>query len=373
MRKRILAIVLVVMLMVVSVPISSSASNPYGSVSRRAFVLTAPFDGILHPIVNPTDFFGIQEMFSNFASSYGTPVSCTGYQQPSNGTLEGVGSLHSKFTTRFASADANDINYVYIAAHGDQNTGNLYINGSESDVVLTMLKLRQWLDGYDGHFIVMIDSCFSGHAIGRGAGENEETEQESIASERAAQIMMDSFLLCDEDPNRSGEFADRSKYTVFCSSLSTQSSYINPNVSSTYAYATYAWAKGLGYDITDYQSCPQAADSNNDGVVTAKELYNYSYNLVHYYKGNAQTVCYYSASPYYSVFYRKPTTSIPAGPLGDVTLDEQITMADVLLVRKFITGDETPNYTQSLLADMNGDGGIYMSDALAIQQYIAAM
>lgn len=96
-------------------------------------------------------------------------------------------------------------------------------------------------------------------------------------------------------------------------------------------------------------------------------------SLVNQYGTEDQTVCYYSASPYYSVFYRKPTTSIPAGPLGDVTLDEQITMADVLLVRKFITGDETPNYTQSLLADMNGDGGIYMSDALAIQQYIAAM
>ena len=370
MKKRVLSIVLVVILVIMSIPITGQADNPYGPVTKRAFLLTAPYDGV----INSIDFIGMSYLLQNFTSN---ASACTAYQQPSNGTLN---SLHAQFNQRFGGSDNNDINYVYIASHGEYN-GDLDINGNQT-VYLSMLKLRQWLDGYDGHFIVMIDACHSGSAIGRGSENDADTIEEEPTAEEIAQTMMDAFLYCDEDPMRYGEFQNRSRYTVFCSCLSSQTSFTNTNPYSNpggpFSYATYAWALGAGYDITTYQTTSQMADGypnhNQNFIVTAKELYNYSLYKVNAlvqqfnpYGRTAQTVCYYSASPYYSVFYNNTDH-----PLGDVTKDNAISMADVLKVRQYIAGEIGFDYTQERLADMNEDDSISMADVLAIQQYIAA-
>lgn len=67
----------------------------------------------------------------------------------------------------------------------------------------------------------------------------------------------------------------------------------------------------------------------------------------------------------------EPTEIIPA--IGDVNLDGQISLRDVVYVKKIIAGTMQANEEQTALADCCADGRLNASDATALLEYILEM
>ena len=72
---------------------------------------------------------------------------------------------------------------------------------------------------------------------------------------------------------------------------------------------------------------------------------------------------------------RTDITPIPKldGVPGDVNGDGDVTMKDVLLMRRYIAGLDDLDDAQLVLGDMNGDGDITMKDVLLARRYIAGL
>ena len=259
-------------------------------------------------------------------------------------------SVLNMISTTFSSADSNDLNYLYLTGHGSTSSINV---GTGSSGVLTYSSLRNTLDNLNGHFIIFIQTCYSGSAIDTGL----EQDQENISVEE--QIINNFFSSCN---TRSGELADTTKYTVFCSSQSTQTSTAYTN----YGCATYAWAKGLGYDMRTNSTCSTYADANNDGIVTAIEMNTYTDSALSNYFQLNDVPCYYSK------YYFRTIRTLDY-PLGNPSSNGYITTQDVLLIRKHIANLITLTNRQQALSDVNGDGNITNADVLLIQKYLAGI
>jgi|GEM_PF-2534333 len=65
----------------------------------------------------------------------------------------------------------------------------------------------------------------------------------------------------------------------------------------------------------------------------------------------------------------EPDPSLP----GDVNGDGDITMKDVLKIRRFIAGLDDLSPEEQAIADVNGDGDVTMKDVLKIRRYIAGL
>lgn len=61
----------------------------------------------------------------------------------------------------------------------------------------------------------------------------------------------------------------------------------------------------------------------------------------------------------------------PSPGKGDINGDGQVTLADVLLLQRYLAGGTTLDSTQLSHADTNSDGAVTLSDVLLIQKYIA--
>ena len=168
--------------------------DPNGATTRRALVISAPLEGGL----KNCEWKGMKNMFERNEISTSSIVLTKG---------DGNTELFNIITTTFAATDTNDVSYVYINSHGD-SAGNLYLDGKRY-TPLDLETLRFKLDGIYGRVILMIDACYSGNAIQRG-------ESTDLPTESISQSMLDTFLDCDLEPSRSGEFADRKKYVVYC-------------------------------------------------------------------------------------------------------------------------------------------------------------
>ena len=67
-----------------------------------------------------------------------------------------------------------------------------------------------------------------------------------------------------------------------------------------------------------------------------------------------------------------PTTMTVKPDSGDVNLDSKININDVTLIQEYNVELEALSDRQQKLADYNGDGIIDITDATAIQLYIAS-
>ncbi len=259
----------------------------------------------------------------------------------------------------------------------------LYFGGLHSDGNGGYLQtLRSVLDPIPGKFIIFIQACHSGHAINR----SEQSDQDNdvvMDDELYEQEILKNFF----GTTRNGELAGSAKYTVFCSVQGTQSS--TPTSRIAYSRSTYAWAKGLGWQIIgntgqNGTSCDLFADKilyidnegnsrpgNNDGIVTAEELNCYAIYILHeYYNKQDETPCYYSMQ-----YFR--TIATMDYFLGDANKSGGITSQDVTKIQNYIAGNTTLDSRQKKLAnvngsyDANGNDTITMVDVNYLQRYLA--
>lgn len=250
-----------------------------------------------------------------------------------------------KAISDFASQSESTYNYVFITSHGGDNEINL--NGPTKSGI-PYSELRTMLDSIKGKIILMIDACYAGSSISK--------------DKTIEQYIIEAFSDSTENQNLNSvstygnSFDSKTKYIVFCSSFSNETSNAFEYGSS---FGTIAWSTGLKKSSQSY-----AADTTGDKTVTAKELNDYAINYINENFKGIQTPCYY-ADPYFQTVLESDYS------IGDINQDGSINMKDDLVLKKYIAGSVTLTEKQVQLADLNQDGFVNMKDELVLRKYIA--
>ena len=356
MKKVVKFISLVMSIIILILPcISVSASeNP---VVKRGLVMNAPYD---EQASKEKNNIGMTHAFEY------NGISTTSFVN--DNSSQSTSYFLSQISNTLGYADSNDVSYVYINCHGNDN-GDLFVNGQNympegtyENRVLKLADLKSMLDTINGDIVLFIDACYSGNAIEENPLYTSASVDTTESTEAVdySQLLINKFFGFDsENSINSGEFID-TKYTVFCSSLATE-----PTMNaSDFSFAAYSWAMGGGYYIiTDKVASQKYADVNSDGIVTAKELFDYSKQQIAIMTSDSQTACYYSGQYFESIYFSDYR-------LGDVNMDYLINGQDDLLLRKYIVGLVEFTEQQIALGDLDGDGDVDGQDSLLLQKYI---
>lgn len=320
------------------------------TVTKRALVMSAPYTDHVSSLTTQ----GFASAISRWCPSSNVTVFSNNALGHSNATFL------QEITTVLGNADEDDLSYVYIHCHGDEYTGSLSINGLNQQV-LSLSTLKNTLDTIDGKIVLFIDACYSGLAI------EPFTRGQNITIE---QKMINDFF---GEETRSGEFAGSSKYTVFCSCSWYEGAAAVNIQNQSIGLGTYCWAYALGYNINSNVNLSNfPADTNLDNIITKNELHDYAQALIDYFYAThsemqeEQHFASYSLNTMNSPFYQNYR-------LGDVDQDNQIDMADILSIRKYLANMISFTTYQVKLADCDGNGSVNMADTLEIQKFLAGV
>ncbi len=183
-------------------------------------------------------------------------------------------------STAFSGASDYDVSLFYYSGHGGSSSyrpelGALCpISGSW----IWMYELANKLSNVKGRVIVILDSCHSGAAIGKGDGDSQAMED---MLDTYNQSVIDAFAGAAAE--KYGELAT-SKFVVLTSAAAAEVGWAangwGPDGSGyPQFFYTAALIKGMGctYPYGEY-SGSMPADKNKNKLITLKEIYNYSYN-----------------------------------------------------------------------------------------------
>ncbi len=157
-------------------------------------------------------------------------------------------------------ADENDVTVIYLLTHGGYSTttGGVrkdYIMMTSTGASIKPSDMMLALKTISGHVVFVLCTCNSG----------------GILDEDAVGALMSG----------GGSYIGRNgpgRLSILCSSSETRSSYYNvPNEDISRDFFTYAYTRGLGWDmIRDGELDKHYADTNGDGFITLGELSKYS-------------------------------------------------------------------------------------------------
>ena len=177
----------------------------------------------------------------------------------------------------FKNADANDVSLFFLATHGVVDVasgpyaGELITIGSNGDEYLTLGELAGWLKKVPGKVIVLLGSCGSGAAIVENGVVSYVAANTAKAFNTAA---VSAFAAVDEilpgtgEVSNTGEFRN-SKFYVLTAAAHQEASwgYEGDSPDNSFNFFPLFFALGATGD--------KPADTNGNGVVTLKEMYNY--------------------------------------------------------------------------------------------------
>lgn len=201
----------------------------------------------------------------------------------------------SAIRSAFAGSAEGSVNYLYGSSHGgiEGSTVMLYL---ATDQYISASELRSLLDDLPGAYVIMLNECQSGGAIGKG-------------TENFARRFADAFTV----KAKLGELA-APKYHVLCAAKSDESAIIWSNANSPQTAEdlfAYAFLDAVGWRLHGGETGAWGADANGDGKATMAELAAYIPPLVEARNrsyasasGNdyaQQTVVTYSADPDFAV------------------------------------------------------------------------
>ena len=199
--------------------------------------------------------------------------------------------MRQMLQTEFADTTEYDVSLFFVATHGYSNgDGDLelsFFGGLNQQDIEAHMKgkrslsfdtLASWLKQYvKGDIIVIIQSCGAGSAIYSSTGvQNGAMAKESLddAEDEFLSRAIEAFARADaEEAPRSGDSANgtgamrQSRFYVLAASRHHELSW--GSESKGYNYFTKWLTEGVG------TSGNMPADTNNDGVVTLTELFNY--------------------------------------------------------------------------------------------------
>ena len=322
----------------ICIPASAATSDP---TTKRALVISSPNLGSSYSNDIDRYTYTHNNMKAAFVNA-GITTSDVLYTQGNS-----LSSYSTYINSALGSADDDDISYVYFHCHG--NVGLMNVNNS----TVTYAALKTQLDAIDGHIVLIIDSCYSGSAI---SSDSDSTNAEKI---------IESFFA--DTVQTDGAFEGNTKYTIYCSALSDQSSY---SYAYTYTFASYGWAMAIGYDMINQCAISGwVGDTNGDDVISAPEFHNVASSYATSIISNLevdQSMCYYAHNDMESVFYKDYR-------LGDVNLDYAINGQDTLALQEHIINLSSLTARGAELADVNADGNVNNKDVLALKKYIVGI
>ena len=91
-----------------------------------------------------------------------------------DGTIGTVRRLQSAVDDTFGDADETDLSILYLCTHGvlsSSDDGQVYLmlGDGENEAPLGAAALQNILSGIQGEKLLIVDACYSGALIGRGA------------------------------------------------------------------------------------------------------------------------------------------------------------------------------------------------------------
>lgn len=188
----------------------------------------------------------------------------------SNLTANGILAAISQ---AFGAATPQDVSLFYFAGHGKRATDSSQgvLVGSDGNSFISATALREALDRIPGRKIVIIDACYSGSLL-NARGEAKGVDDFSAADFAA------SFISAFARKTRSNLSAD--SYFVMTASSDSEPSYETIYNSTYMGIFTYQMLMGCGYHYPTDSVLSLAADSNGNGVLTLKEVFQYAADAV---------------------------------------------------------------------------------------------
>lgn len=194
-----------------------------------------------------------------------------------NGQLnQSKAQITAQIKNTFKDADSNDISLFYYSGHGvDAGSttstyhGALYTTAGE---YFTLTDLASVLKQVPGTVIVMMDSCFSGQAIGKSA----DGTVKAINLKNFNDDVIDVFANA-EGSSKAAFTTSKFKVLTACSRTQTSAeTWYTSNPSFHFGAFTFALVDGAGFDYTTAAKESYApADTNSDKKVTINECYKY--------------------------------------------------------------------------------------------------
>ena len=159
--------------------------------------------------------------------------------------------IKSGIASAFSEADANDISVVYIVSHGYNNSarggyhfGTPGWTTSDPTSYITSAELFSWLSAINGNVVLVLDSCKSGAFI-------DDCKTKLAAAGNIA-------VMTAQVGSKNASY------------------YVGKTESTQIEFMTYAFCKGLGYDLQYSTIGAMAADANGDGNITVQEALTYA-------------------------------------------------------------------------------------------------
>ena len=178
-------------------------------------------------------------------------------------------------TTAFAGATDNDVSLFFYSGHGGESNDISRLGAlcPVSGGWITITELASALSKVKGRVIVILSSCHSGAAIGKGEAAEDALEAHN-------QAIIDAFA--NVETEKYGEMATN-KFIVMTAAAAEEVSWSMSGGScdgSGYPQSFFAAAiiKGMGctYPYGNYTGSTPA--DNGDKLITLKEIFQYSYN-----------------------------------------------------------------------------------------------
>ena len=223
--------------------------------------------------------------------------------------------IFSSITSTFAGATDQDVSLFYFSGHGI-TSGNYAgalapadYNGY-ANMLITAPQLADALNQVRGTVIVILDSCGSGALIyARGADGLEKVEEAPFNPTQFNQAVVNAFASVAPQA-RTGELIS-SKFKVLTACANDQQSWtwgynVQGGNTMYFGHMSYHLTMGAGLvhgTTTVLASAP--ADTNNNGIITLREAYNYVAPRVSDGLGQyAQTVMMYPTNEEFNLFTR---------------------------------------------------------------------
>jgi len=176
----------------------------------------------------------------------------------------------------FGQADSDDVSLIYYSGHGllvgdyygnpvydHEYTGAMCCIGGD---YIPASELRRTLDAYKGKKVIILDSCHSGHMIGKGIG--------GVSMKALLRNMNGNYIKAFYSPAAKGsDDLAASSYYVLAAASGEQSSY----ESGGYGIFTQCFVRGIGWDeVSNSKISSLYADSDGDSKVSLAEAYRYT-------------------------------------------------------------------------------------------------
>ena len=176
----------------------------------------------------------------------------------------------------FAGADEDDVCLLYYAGHGleaekdDPGRAGAMVGvdyDGRSAGIVRMSQLRAALDRVAGDRIVILDSCYSGVAVGEMGTKAKSAGMPDLAG--VNQSIVNAFAM-------RGRGMDSGAYYVLTAASATELSWGKDLPEEGYGIFTSCLLKGCGYDeIHGGTSDAMPADRNGDMAISLAEAYAY--------------------------------------------------------------------------------------------------